>query len=85
MSNQLIEYRTEIPIERIQFASLPFGTGNDTALISGWGVHSNAKNLSFLDEICRQIVEQTEEVKLDIWEITFTLNQFNGDVFKVNA
>lgn len=35
----------KIPIEQLQFAALPFGSGCDLAQVCGWGKVANEKHL----------------------------------------
>ena len=85
LTNTLVYLREEVSFDKVQFVSLPFGSGCDTARISNWGRECNDNHLMFLDEICAQIADQTTIDKLNIWEMQIQFKQRNGDVLKVNA
>jgi diacylglycerol kinase family enzyme len=68
----------------ITFCILPFGTGNDTSQVLGWGKQPKSSWFSNLQSLAQSILYANEE-NFNIWEIetqlkTLSNDQIHGDI-----
>ncbi len=73
--------QNKIPIDALKFVSLPFGSGNDTSRVFGWGATSDEKHLYFLSQICLDAVDRSLDDKLNIWDISVD----SDDIWRVGT
>jgi diacylglycerol kinase family enzyme len=69
LTNLLLELRDKVDLAFIQFAVLPFGTGNDMAQELGWGATDDEAHLQSFHRIVTDILSQSIAQKLNIWEV----------------
>ncbi len=63
-----------VDLETIQFVTLPFGSGNDSARVFNWGATPNETHLNQLLTICNDITTAAAD-KLNIWDVTVTMDE----------
>ena len=62
-----------IDLDKVAFVTLPFGSGNDTSQVFGWGATPAEPHLQQLSQICIDIAERSVMQKLNIWEVKVKL------------
>lgn len=69
----------QINLEKLYFVSLPFGSGNDTSRVFGWGKTADESHLSSLYYITLDAAERTIKDKLNIFDVQIEMQ----DIWKV--
>jgi len=64
--------------------ALPFGSGNDMAQTLKWGATTSMKYLNDIRSIMKEIVLNTKETKVNIWETIMTFRK-KGDCLMIGS
>ena len=72
-----------IDLEPLLCCALPYGTGNDTARVLGWGGEPNLKYYKSLKLLMTEICLNTEVIELNVWDVSVSFKK-NGDTFNVD-
>ena len=75
---------TNIDINRLHFAVMPFGSGNDLARCLNWGcVATDEPFLQSLAETINQVLNNADTLNLNIWKVTVAF--FNSTEASIQA
>ena len=73
-----------IDIGKVKFVALPFGSGNDMAQTLKWGATTSMKYLRDIRTIIKEIVLNTKDAKVNIWETILTFRK-KGDCLMIGS
>jgi hypothetical protein len=81
LTNSLRAFKADnrFNLDLFYFINLPFGSGNDSARVFGWGATHNENHLQNLYYMCLEIAESSVADKQNIWDISVEMS----DIFRV--
>ena len=71
-----------IDLNKCVFGAMPFGTGNDLSNALGFGNECKVGDIEKFQHVLYTYLMGTS-IKIDVWELTVTVNQKNGMIFDV--
>ena len=74
--------RQGVPLDRCTFGAMPFGTGNDLSHSLGFGNECKVGGIRNFHRVLYTYLIGTP-TKIDIWELSVSVDQQNGNIFDV--
>ena len=74
--------KEKIDLNRCIFGSMPFGTGNDLSHALGFGSECTVGDVNNFQRVLFTYLIGVES-KIDIWELSLTMNEVNGAIYDV--
>jgi len=84
LTHSLKQLSQLVDLGKVAFVTLPFGSGNDTSRVFGWGGMPDEPHLFQLSQICLDIAERSQMESLNIWEVKISFTE-DSNVWKVAA